>query len=73
MKILQRSQTLKRHFSYIYSENIFVFLNHLTVEIGRLKNSGRGDNDPGKIKLLLIRIVKDVKTCHASIRLCGVK
>ena len=73
MKILQTSQPLKRHFSYIYSENIFVFLNHLTVEIGRLNNSGRSDNDPGKIKLLLIRIVKDVKTCHASIRLCGVK
>ena len=48
MKILQMSQLLKGHFYYFYSKNVFVFLNNLTVEIGRLNNSGRDDNDPGK-------------------------
>ena len=71
MTILQMSQPLKLHFAYIYSENVFVFLNHLRVEIGRLNNSGRDNNDPEK--LLLIRIVKDVKACYVSIRLYGVK
>ena len=48
MTILQMSQPLKLHFAYIYSENVLVFLNHLRVEIGRLNNSGRDNNDSEK-------------------------
>ena len=48
MTILLMSQPLKLHFACIYSGNVFVFLNHLRVEIGRLNNSGRDNNDPEK-------------------------